>query len=390
MLAVEAVSERILTMGFPSAARTVLVLDDDRELAEGLAVLLAAEGRRVITCVDIESSELVVENLDVSHILSDIRLTGPFGFEGLALLDRIRERFPACRIILMTGEASDELRAEAMRRGAADVLIKPFGGDALDPLLDPSAGGEGEIIRVPSLEEILENGRLEPEFQPLFDIASGEPKVAGYEALARLRDRSLLRRPDALFAYAERKRRVVDLDVRCLEAALRAASALPSDKWLFFNIHPAALGRGERVLRTLAEAASKSELAPQRLVLEITEQASLVGRDEAIREIESLSATGVRLALDDVGIAYSHLPLIDRIRPSLMKVSQEFGTSLENDPMKQKIVRSILSLSSDFGCELVIEGVETAETLRFCREIGAHYAQGYYLGRPARVDELLA
>ena len=92
---------------------------------------------------------------------------------------------------------------------------------------------------------------------------------------------------------------------------------------------------------------------------------------------------GVQLALDDVGVSYSHLDLISRIRPAYLKISHEFGTDFEKDPSRKKIIRNIQSLARDFECEVILEGVESEETSRAAADIGARYAQGFFYARPA-------
>jgi EAL domain-containing protein (putative c-di-GMP-specific phosphodiesterase class I) len=103
-----------------------------------------------------------------------------------------------------------------------------------------------------------------------------------------------------------------------------------------------------------------------------------------------LKKEGVRFAFDDVGIAYSHLPYLDSVRPSFLKISQEFGTGFEADPTKTKIVRNLLSLATDFECDLVLEGIETADTAITAADLGIKYGQGYYFARPAEASTFVA
>jgi EAL domain-containing protein (putative c-di-GMP-specific phosphodiesterase class I) len=103
------------------------------------------------------------------------------------------------------------------------------------------------------------------------------------------------------------------------------------------------------------------------------------------RQCAALRARGFAFALDDVGIAYSHLSHIDAIAPKYLKVSQEFGGSFERDATRTKIVRNVLSLARDFDCQLVLEGVETASTRDAARDEGITLAQGYFFGRPAPI-----
>ena len=86
--------------------------------------------------------------------------------------------------------------------------------------------------------------------------------------------------------------------------------------------------------------------------------------------------------LDDLGVAYSHLPMIDRVGPSFLKVSQDFGTGFENDSTKRKIVQNQLSLANDFGCELILEGIEDLPTARAAQDLQIPLGQGFLFGRP--------
>jgi EAL domain-containing protein (putative c-di-GMP-specific phosphodiesterase class I) len=90
-----------------------------------------------------------------------------------------------------------------------------------------------------------------------------------------------------------------------------------------------------------------------------------------------------------VGTSYSHLDLISRIRPTYLKIGHEFGTGFEKDPARKKIIRNIQLLARDFECEVILEGVETAETSRAAADIGARYAQGFFYARPADASALV-
>src|SRR5687768_18437909 len=96
----------------------ILLLDDDVMITDGLAAGLARRGRTVISCNDLESGEIAVEWVKPSHVVSDIRLTGTFGFEGLDFIRFVKRHSPDTRIILMTGDAPDALQLEASERGA--------------------------------------------------------------------------------------------------------------------------------------------------------------------------------------------------------------------------------------------------------------------------------
>lgn len=362
---------------------TLLIVDDDESVGFGLSAALACDGRRILVCRDVESAELILEHERVDDVITDMKLTGSFRFEGLDFLEHARRYAPAARLILMSGYAADDVADEARRLGAAAVLRKPFELTEVEPLLAAPAGEEPATVTVlPTLDEIIASAELRPRFQP---IVSLDGEVRAFESLAAFRALSPLRRPDLLFAYAERKQRVIDLEIGCVERTLREAASLPSEALLFVNGHPAAVGDPAYAGALLA-AAARSGVSMRRLVVELTEQQPIHHADALLATIDALRLHGVRFAFDDVGSAYSHLPLIDRIRPSFLKISQQFGTGFETDETRTKLVRNLVTLGRDFHCEVILEGVEEAITADAARQLGIPLAQGYYFGRPADAE----
>src|ERR1041385_9090220 len=165
-----------------------------------------------------------------------------------------------------------------------------------------------------------------------------------------------------MFEYARLCGRTADLDMACLRKTLCAARQLPAAGKIFINIHPRVVADGQRFAGTLIEAARTNDIPLDRVVLEITEQEKLEPTETTLPAIDELRAVGVQFALDDVGVSYSHLDLIARVRPAYLKISHEFGTDFEKDPARCKIIRNIQSLARDFGCEVILEGVESEET----------------------------
>src|SRR6202035_1434845 len=100
----------------------LLLVDDDFTVRTAMAAALERPGRRIITCADLESAQLLVETLPIDTTSADVRLSGPFGCEVLDLIRYAVERQPSMRIVLMTGDASQEMRREATLRGAIALL----------------------------------------------------------------------------------------------------------------------------------------------------------------------------------------------------------------------------------------------------------------------------
>lgn len=372
-----------------SESQLVVLVDDDIEVTEALAVGLEREGRTVVTCNDLESAELIIDRMHPSHVVADVRLSGPFGFEGLDLVRHVKRDAPSTRIILISGNGAEDLQLEASQRGAVAFLQKPFRVEELDATLDlisctatSAAAANVPVIRVPLLEEVLISDQLRPLFQPIVTLG-GERTIAGFESLARFRMDTPLRNPDLLFLYAARKHRTADLEFACIGKTMEQARLLPADTSIFLNVHPEALATAALFRKTLVARAKAMGIALSRVVLEITEQGTLARAPAALETIDELRSLGVRFAFDDLGVAYSHLPLIGDVRPSFLKISQEFGTAFEKDSTRTKIVMNLLSLAQDFDCDLIVEGIEHESTARAARDLGIPFGQGFLFARPA-------
>jgi EAL domain-containing protein (putative c-di-GMP-specific phosphodiesterase class I)/ActR/RegA family two-component response regulator len=376
----------------PSGAvdsQLILLIDDDVLITEALAAGLERDGRTVITCNDIEAAELVVERLRPSHVVADIRFSGPFGYEGLDFIRYVKRYAPESRIILISGEGNAALQLEASNRGAVAFLQKPFEVRELDATLDmitcsakSAMAGGVPLIRVPLLEEILISDELWPLFQPIVALDAGRT-VFGYESLTRFRSDSPLRNPDVLFQYAERKQRVAELECACIAKTMEAGRKLPAPSAIFVNVHPHVFASGPRLRKVLTSSAHAMGIALERVVLEITEQASLPRTPATLSAFAELRELGVRFAFDDVGVAYSHLPFIGDVRPAFLKISQDFGTAFEMDSTRRKIVANLLALANDFDCELILEGIEHETTAAAALDLGIALGQGFLFGRPA-------
>ena len=103
-----------------------------------------------------------------------------------------------------------------------------------------------------------------------------------------------------------------------------------------------------------------------------------------MRGFSEVTNPGFRFAFDDVGIAYSHMLHLERVRPAFMKISQEFGADFHRNDFKAKIVRNVMALAEDIGCDVILEGVEDPRVVDAARAIGIRYVQGFLFGRPQR------
>ncbi len=105
--------------------KKILVVDDEQSILLSLSYALRTEGVEVITCSEIEQAEEALENTRFDLVITDIRMSGVNGIEGLELLSYIKGRYRT-EVIIMTGYGTDEIEAEAYRRGALHYFEKPI------------------------------------------------------------------------------------------------------------------------------------------------------------------------------------------------------------------------------------------------------------------------
>lgn len=359
----------------------ILLSDDDETITDALSLTLEREGRTVIVCSDVHAAELALSQYPITHVVTDVQFSGEFGFEGLHFLDRVRSLSPQSRIVLMTGNATEALRRTAIEHGAAEVLAKPFRTAELEEALGSEAPSDGpyEVVRIPAIDEILRGDRLTVAFQPIVQFAPNRNTTFAYEALTRVRGDWPTGGPTTLFEYAERRGKLAELNLVTMERAVEHARALPHDTTLFINIDPLTFS-SPRLVPVLRRSAARAGIALDRVVLEITERCGLTDHS-ADSVFEELRQSGVRFALDDHGSAYSHLLHMSSIRPSFIKISNAFGTDFEQDETRRRIVRNTVALAHDFGCEPILEGIETGATARAAIEEGVSLGQGFHFSR---------
>lgn len=376
-------------------AHVILIVDDEPAIVEALADALEAEGRRIIVCADDAAASVVMARIPVSLVLTDLRLSPPYGFEGLSLIKRVVESKQETVVVAMTGLGDETLEATARAHGAGLVLAKPFGADRVEHIVAFSRPVElpawmeadSGPIHFPKLESDGLVRDLYSVFQPIVDLRSGE--VYGVEALARSRGGRPFHDIGTLVEYAARRDRMAELDLTLIGNSLEGGAEWARTSPLFINVHPYTMVSPDRLVPRLLVTAAHLGIAPRNLVIEITEHAALPNQSGAMECIDELRAEGVRFALDDVGVAYSHLSLIDRIRPSFLKISQDFGTDFERHSVRGRLVQNIQRLAADFELDVILEGVESEATAIAARENGIRYAQGYHLARPAGLATLM-
>jgi EAL domain-containing protein (putative c-di-GMP-specific phosphodiesterase class I) len=121
------------------------------------------------------------------------------------------------------------------------------------------------------------------------------------------------------------------------------------------------------------------------LGLEITESVLMEDADHPVEALEALRAAGALLILDDFGTGYSSLRYLKRFPLDILKVDRSFVHGLGKGAEDPKLVAAMFEMARALGMAVIAEGVETADQLRYLREMGCDFAQGYHFARPLPV-----
>jgi diguanylate cyclase (GGDEF)-like protein len=283
---------------------------------------------------------------------------------------------------LVRGQSADA-RTILTHASAAMARCKERGANGFaffEPGMELSAMRRAEIEA--ELREAVVEGTIEPHYQPLVDLKSGD--VIGYEVLARWRDRDgTLRSPGEFIAIAEETGLIGDLFFALLRTSMREVRRGPPHYRYAFNLSPRQLGEEwlvERILQVLVE----NGIAPGRIELEITESAIVDDAERVRGLIGRLKAQGIRVTLDDFGTGYSSLLHLSELDFDCLKIDRSFTRDLDRNPASQTIVRSVAALAHGLGLNVCAEGIETPACAEAVAEFGCDIGQGYLYGRPQR------
>lgn len=236
------------------------------------------------------------------------------------------------------------------------------------------------------LHEAVEQHAFEFYYQPFLRLVDGMVDEA--EALLRWRNRGQLVNAADFIPLAEETGLIGRIDQAAFSLALWQLvrwqqQGLPYR--LSLNISAQSVAR-KGALTELNHLVQHGGLEPHRLTLEITESALLHDSEEVRSALLELKALGMRLAMDDFGSGYASLAYLRRLPLDRIKIDRSFITHLGSSRRDEKLVRAAIDLGHSLEAEVLAEGVETFEQLRWLRENGCDLVQGNLIGLPASLE----
>lgn len=245
------------------------------------------------------------------------------------------------------------------------------------------------------LRSALNAQQFEVFYQP--QVALHDGTLTGLEALIRWRHptRGLVE-PASFIPLAEELGLIGRIGQIVLREALTQASRWRSQFGpgftLALNVSAFQL-RDPDFIDQLQQQLVSCGASPTWLEIEITESALVQSIENALGALNALRAMGVRVVIDDLGVAYSALSYLKRFQVDGIKLDRGFVAGVPGNAVDSAITRSIIALASSLKLRLVAEGVERESQRQYLLQHGCHEAQGYLFSRPlcaAEMEALLA
>jgi diguanylate cyclase (GGDEF)-like protein len=329
-----------------------ILLDDGPDLATGMSV-----------------ADRIVAALRVAFLIEDteVQLGGSVGVAAARLgSERADELLRNADVAMYTAKSKGKNRVAVF-----------------EPTMHAAIVARHELSA--ELSRSLGRGELVLLYQPIVDLRTGV--AAGVEALVRWRHptRGLLG-PSEFIPLAEETGMIVGLggwvlDEACRQAAeWSSADALGRPLTVTVNLAAQQLQEADFVAHLVA-VLERTGLAPEQLVLEMTETVIFHDTMGTLARLEAIRNLGVRIAIDDFGTGYSSLGYLRRFQVDMLKIAQEFIGQTDS-PEEWPFAAAIVALGRALGMTIIAEGIEEPGQLAHLRGLGCELGQGFLFAPP--------
>lgn len=288
--------------------------------------------------------------------------------------------------------------AEALRRAnAACAAAAQEGGQPVQSYED-----SGDQLREQEslhawgqrIDGLLSGHGLFLRCQQIAPLREGTGVLPYYEILLGVRDDTgTVVSPQPFVEAVEYWKRNHDLDLWVIEQTFAWIRANPAAFAATggFSVNLSALSLADAdVLAALHRHLAAGDIEPGKIVLEITETATMGNYDAAREFIRQIRHYGCRFSIDDFGSGNASYGYLRNLRTDALKIDGAFVKDMVDDPDLRAMVKSMNDIGHSLGMKTVAEFVASPEILALVREIGVDYGQGFEIARPIHIDELAA
>ena len=239
------------------------------------------------------------------------------------------------------------------------------------------------------MEQALQQRQFVMYLQPKFSLETGE--IVGAEVLTRwLHPKKGMIKPDDFIPLFERNGFIIKLDEYMWEEACKAIHSWQQQGRRQFPVS-VNVSRyhiyNRNIEQVLNNLLKKYELTPGALSLEITETMFFDNQNELYFLLNHLQQMGFRLEVDDFGSGYSSLNMLRNVPVDVLKIDKGFLDDTLNSEKGKIVIRHTIAMAKALQLQIIAEGVETEEHVRFLKNSQCDIAQGYYFAKPMPLEE---
>ncbi|MGZ4989641.1 MAG: putative bifunctional diguanylate cyclase/phosphodiesterase [Methylobacter sp.] len=239
------------------------------------------------------------------------------------------------------------------------------------------------------LRRALEQNEFRVFYQPQINLDSGQ--IVGAEALIRWQRSDIeLVAPDLFIPLAEETGLIMPIGEWVLREASAQCRTWQQNGWKDLRISVNLSGHQfnqTNLAGIVANTLKETGLEPRFLDLELTENIAMQSVEASLKTLTTLKRSGIQISIDDFGTGYSSLSYLKQFPIDRLKIDRSFIADLANDPNNAAIIVAIIAMAHSLGLEVIAEGVETNEQLKFLKMHGCNDVQGYLLGYPVPAEE---
>jgi diguanylate cyclase (GGDEF)-like protein len=290
------------------------------------------------------------------------------------------------------GSASEADVHDLLRDADTAMYVAKTGGKDSVRLFAPSMHERAhERFRLQvDLRDALDRSELVLFYQPIFDVLDG--RLKGFEALVRWSHptRGLIA-PERFIPLAEETGLIVPVGRWVLQEAVGQLTAWDgrheSARSLSMSVNVSTVQlTAPSLISDVREVLHRSDIAPSRLTLEITEGSLANETERVIEVLDELRRLGVQIAIDDFGTGYASLSHLQRLPVDILKVDKSFVTALSEGGKSRELLQAILGVGRALSLAVVAEGIEAQTQMTTLQEMGCEMAQGFLVGKPSPAE----
>lgn len=302
-------------------------------------------------------------------------------------LDASRQELETSRQALDTSRRDLE-NARAAADNARRESQQAMATSSRRPMSDADLPAPGPFVSQEVIRDALDNDNFVLFCQPVFSLQA--ERITQYELLLRLRDGDgRMVRPFSFLEPADRFGLMGEIDRWVVQHALDLLER-DSTGDLRLEVNIAAQSLADFELTALIEQhIAMTDLDPGRLILEVSENVAAANLEDAQRLAKRLRGLGCGFALDDFGSTFASFRHLRDLPINYLKIDGDLVVTVTESRTATLTIKSLVELAKGLGAETIAEYVSDDQTLEFLREQGVGYAQGYRIGRPRPIDDVL-